>query len=71
MLRKRGEDKQVEHEVLWFSSPFLGLTDYLLHKATYWSTNTYKQRVQAKVHNTFMQYVEGIHVVILEMSLQV
>jgi hypothetical protein len=42
MLRKWGEDKPVDYKVLWFSAPFLGLIDYLLHKAPYWSINNYE-----------------------------
>ncbi len=53
MLCKLGEDKPVEHEVLWFSTPFLGLMDYLLHKAPYWLIHNYEQRVDEKVRKTF------------------
>jgi hypothetical protein len=56
MERKRGEDKPSEHEVHWFSSPFLGLINNVLHTASCWSINYYEQRGEAKVLNTCMKY---------------
>ena len=45
----------------WISPKLLGLLDYFMHKAPYWSVNNYEKRVDAPVRNTFLRHVENVH----------
>ena len=39
----------------------LGLVDYLLHKAPYWSVNNFEHYVDQSVRDSFLKYVESAH----------
>ena len=44
-----------------FSPKFLGLMDWFLHKAPYWSAHNYEKRVDPQVRSAFLKYVEDGH----------
>ena len=48
-------------KVFYISAKLLGLLDYFMHKAPYWSVNNYEKRVEAGVRRVFLRHVEGFH----------
>ncbi len=48
-------------ECIIFPQKLLGLLDYFMHKAPYWSVNNYEKRVEAGVCRVFLRHVEGFH----------
>ena len=50
-----------KRKVFYISAKLLGLLDYFMHKAPYWSVNNYEKRVEAGVRRVFLRHVEGFH----------
>ena len=53
---RKGKNETVP--VLLFSPKFLGLLDWFLHKAPYWSVHNYEKRVDPQVRSSFLRLVE-------------
>ncbi len=59
--RKDRENKKEEVKVYWISPKLLGLLDFFMHKAAYWSVHNYEKRVDAPVRTSFLKHVEDVH----------